>query len=368
MRLADYTRGRDNNFNLIRIAAALAVLVSHSFPLALGSKAVEPLGNLVGMSLGGVAVDIFFFTSGFLVTASLLTRQNVKQFAWARILRIYPALIVVVLLSVFGVGLFFTTQPATAYLADAKIYKYLLKSSTLIAGVNHLLPGVFENNPFKDAVNGSLWTMPYEVKMYIILACVWSIARLIPANKVKVFKIVLVLSAAVSGILLLLVHFKVVNTGGYFLKFFYMFFSGASFYILRDKIALSHALFFLFFLLLLVGALFNKHLFFVSYALVLGYCILYLAYIPSGTIRKYNELGDFSYGIYVYAFPVQQSIAALIPGVSAPAMMLYSSTVTLTLAVLSWLFVEKKALHLKEGWLNDRTSFAFPLCMPRSKN
>ncbi|WP_310600146.1 acyltransferase [Desulfobulbus sp.] len=367
MRLADYTQSRDNNFNLIRIAAALAVLVSHSFPLALGSKAVEPLVDLAGMSLGGVAVDIFFFTSGFLVTASLLTRQSVKQFAWARILRIYPALIVVVLLSVFGVGLFFTTQPTTTYLADAKIYKYLLKCSTLITGVNQHLPGVFENNPFKNSVNGSLWTMPYEVKMYIILACVWSIVRLIPANKVKVFKIVLVLSAAISGILLLLVHFHVVNTGGKSLKFFYMFFSGASFYILRDKIALSHTFFFLF-LLLLVGALFNKHLFFVSYVLVLGYCILYLAYIPSGIVRKYNDLGDFSYGIYVYAFPVQQSVAALIPGVSVPVMMLYSSVVTLTLAVLSWSFVEKKALHLKEGWLNHRTSFAFPLCMPRSKN
>ena len=102
-----------------------------------------------------------------------MTRQSVKQFVWARILRIYPALIVVVLLTVFGLGLFFTTQPTMAYLSDAKIYEYLLKSSTLIIGVSKSLPGelpgVFENNPYKNAVNGSLWTLPHELKMYIIL-------------------------------------------------------------------------------------------------------------------------------------------------------------------------------------------------------
>ncbi|MCL2457517.1 MAG: acyltransferase [Desulfobulbus sp.] len=375
MRLADYTQGRDNNFNLIRIAAAFSVLTSHSFPLALGPNAVEPIADILGMSLGMIAVDVFFFTSGFLVTASLLTRQNVKQFVWARVLRIYPALIVVVLLSVFGLGLFFTTQPTRAYLADAKIYEYVLKCSTLITGVNQHLPGVFENNPYKNSVNGSLWTMPYELKMYITLTCVWLIVQWIPANKVKVpvnkvkiFKVVLVLGAAISGMLLILVHFNMVNTGGKFLKFFYMFFSGASFYILRDRIILSHALFSLF-LLLLIGTIFNKHIFFVSYVLVLGYCILYFSYIPSGIVRKYNKLGDFSYGIYVYAFPVQQSVAALIPGVSPLVMFACSSIATMTLAVLSWTFVEKKALHLKEGWLNHhRMSFLFPLGLPRSKN
>jgi peptidoglycan/LPS O-acetylase OafA/YrhL len=366
MKLADCTHGRDNNFNLIRIAAAFAVLVSHSYPLALGPKAVEPLAELLGMTLGTIAVDVFFFTSGFLVTASLLMRQSVKQFVWARILRIYPALIVVVLLSVFGLGLFFTTQSSMAYLTDVKIYKYLIKCSTLITGVNQHLPGVFENNPFKNAVNGSLWTMPYELKMYIVLTGVWLIVQLIPVGRIKVFKIILVLSAVISWILLILVHFNVVNTGGKSLKLFYMFFSGASFYILREKIILSPILF-SFFLLLLVGSSFDRDIFFVSYVVVVGYFILYFAYVPSGIVRKYNNIGDFSYGVYVYSFPVQQSVAALIPGVSPLVMFAFSSIATLILAVLSWSFVEKSALHLKDCWLN-RTNLLFPLCMSRSKN
>ncbi|MCL2789676.1 MAG: acyltransferase [Desulfobulbus sp.] len=367
MRLADCARGRDNNFNLIRIAAAFAVLVSHSFPLALGPKVGEPLAAIVGLSFGRIAVDVFFFTSGFLVTASLVTRQSVKQFVWARILRIYPALLVVVLLSVFGLGLFFTTQPTVAYLVDVGIYKYLLKCSTLITGINDHLPGVFANNPYKNAVNGSLWTLPYELRMYVALVSVWLVVQLNPVNKVKIFKIILVLIAAISGILLILIHFEVINMKDNYPRFFYMFFSGASFYIVRDKIILSHTLFSLF-LLLLIGGLVNKHLFFVSYVLVLGYCILYCAYIPAGIVRKYNDLGDFSYGVYVYCFPVQQSVAALVPGISPLGMFAFSSIATLILAVFSWLLVEKKALHLKESWLNHRTGFLSPLRMSRSRN
>lgn len=367
IKLADCTHGRDNNFNLIRIAAAFAVLVSHSFPLALGPKAVEPLADILGMTLGTIAVDVFFFTSGFLVTASLLTRQSVKQFVWARILRIYPALLVVVLLSVFGVGLFFTTQSAGDYLTDTKIYKYILKCSTLITGVNQHLPGVFETNPFQRAVNGSLWTMPYELKMYIILTVAWLVMHLLPAGKIKVFKIVLVLSAAISGILVILVHFNVVNTGGKSLRLFYMFFSGASFYIMRERIVLSPILFSVF-LVSLLGSLVSKEIFFVSYVVVVGYCVLFFAYIPSGFIRKYNTMGDFSYGVYIYAFPVQQTVAALIPGVTPLVMFAWSSVVTLILASLSWSFVEKNALQLKDGWLNRQTSFAWPLGMSRSKS
>lgn len=367
-KLAEYTHGRDNNFNLIRIAAAFAVLVSHSFPLALGPKAVEPLADILGMTLGTIAVDVFFFTSGFLVTASLLTRRSVKQFVVARMLRIYPALLVVVLLSVFGLGLVFTTHSAAAYLTDAKIYKYILKCSTLITGVNQHLPGVFEANPFQKAVNGSLWTMPYELKMYLVLAVVWLLVHLLPAGKIKVFKIVLVLSAAISGILLLLVHFNVVHTGGKSLRLFYMFFSGASFYILRDRVVLSPLLFSVF-LISLLGSLLNKEIFFVSYVLVVGYCVLYLAYIPSGFVRRYNVIGDYSYGVYIYSFPVQQTVAALVPDVTPLLMFACSSVVTLILAALSWSLVEKNALQLKDGWLHRQPSVVWPsLGMSRSKS
>jgi len=135
MKLVDYAQSRDNNFNLIRIIAALSVLVSHSFVLATGNPNAVPLRASIGMTLGTFAVDAFFIVSGFLVTASLVNRQNIIDFVWARVLRIYPALLVMVLLTVFALGPYFTSEALSAYLVDHKTYQYLTKCSTLISGV-----------------------------------------------------------------------------------------------------------------------------------------------------------------------------------------------------------------------------------------
>ena len=90
MRLKDVADSRENNFNLLRIVAASAVLVSHSYPLSLGPKAAEPLSQSLGVTLGSVAVDVFFVVSGFLVTASLVRRQSSLDFIVGRFLRIFP--------------------------------------------------------------------------------------------------------------------------------------------------------------------------------------------------------------------------------------------------------------------------------------
>ena len=78
------------------------------------------------------------------------------------------------------------------------------------------------------------------------------------------------------------------------------------------------------------------------------YIVFYLAYIPKGRIRKFNTIGDYSYGIYIYAFPVQQSIIALFPYVKVYQMVILSLIVTLFLAYLSWQLVEEKAVDLKK--------------------
>ena len=123
-KLADFTEGRDNNFNLIRIVAALVVLITHSFALAAGTSAAEPFQKSLGMTTGSIAVDAFFITSGFLVTASLSKRRSVLDFVVARALRIFPALLVMLLLTVFGIGVFFTSMPVQGYLAAYKTYFY----------------------------------------------------------------------------------------------------------------------------------------------------------------------------------------------------------------------------------------------------
>ena len=116
--LSDLSSSRANNFNLIRFIAASMVIIYHSYPL---TGTIGGLLHEQGISLGHVAVDIFFVTSGFLITGSLVARKNLLAFVVARILRIYPALIVAVCFCVFIIGVYFTTQPIESYLSNPVI-------------------------------------------------------------------------------------------------------------------------------------------------------------------------------------------------------------------------------------------------------
>ncbi|MFZ6748896.1 acyltransferase family protein [Undibacterium sp. Ren11W] len=352
MKLSSVTSGKNNNYNLIRILAALAVLVGHSFALL---KQPEPLGQDLGISLGSIAVDLFFIASGFLVTGSLLQRQNLQEYLLARALRIFPGLLVVLLLSVFVLGAVFTSLTLTAYYSHPQTYYYLHKCLTLVTGAAYYLPGVFESNPYKGAVNGSLWTMVYEVKMYIFLAIFWAVCRVSKNHGLLLFRRLILLLATGAGIFSLVHYFSSAEhspADG----LFFMFFSGAAYAVLKDKVQLSARLFWPLCLALLGSAMLNQQAFFLVYQVSLAYILFYLAYVPAGLIRKYNVLGDYSYGVYIYAFPVQQSLIALYPAISVAVLTLLSGAVTLMLAVLSWYLIEQPALAFKGRFVARRQS------------
>lgn len=241
MRLVDLCAGKDNNLNLLRALAALSVLLSHSFALSSGSPATEPLRSLIGMTPGSIAVDVFFVISGFLVTASICRSQSLIDFVAARFLRIFPGLFVMLVLSVFGLGLAMTTLSPKAYLSSSATYSYFAWCLTLFRGVKYELPGVFEANPYRLAVNGSLWTLPYEVRMYAILGGSWLLCRLLSgAYQAKLFPIICIGAACTSGAYLLTRQTQS-GDGAQFIWLFFMFFTGASFFVLRKWIHLSGA-------------------------------------------------------------------------------------------------------------------------------
>jgi len=350
--LSCFLESRDNNFNLIRFIAAFGVLLSHSYALSIGNNSKEPFKQLVNMSFGHIAVDIFFISSGFLIANSLFLKKNLTTFLWARFLRIYPGLFVAVLFCVFIVGTYFTSYSLVQYLTDSQTYFFLFKNTVLFFGEEPRLPGVFESLPWPGVVNGSLWTLPFEVKAYCLLVFFSIVINrlLIWSNGMLNERLVYLLIPVIGMLIYIINYFYTFLPISYFasedFRLYSLFFIGTACYIFKDSLVLSERIFYPVLFILFISSI-NTELFFIVYNLTIFYVIFYIAYIPRGYIRKFNQYGDYSYGIYIYAWPVQQSVIAFIPELGVLALCIYSFIVTIFLSYFSWHLIEKKALKLK---------------------
>lgn len=337
-------RGRDNNFNLLRMIAASAVLVSHSWPLALGRGTPEPLEFATGYKLGTTAVILFFAISGFFITKSFDRRASLADFAIARLFRIYPALIVVLLLTLLVLGPLFTALPLPAYVADYHTWTYV-PHNLLLRHPQWTLPGVFEQNRGGPAINGSLWTLFYEVSCYgLVVLC--GLAGLL-----RPMRFTIVLIAAVLPLWLV----PQVETGGLLGAASILtlpFALGAAAYVYRRHIPVSFPLA----AALVAAAVLSvgSPIYPFAHALALSYSALWFGLARLPGLRAYNRLGDYSYGMYIYAFPVQQMTVALAHPASPVALALISFVPTLVLAVASWSLIEAPALdrrhHVLDRW------------------
>ncbi len=344
--LSQYADVRDNNFNLLRFLAATLVIYTHSYYLTPGANlGMEPLNQLIGTSFGAVAVDVFFITSGYLISKSFMRRDNVIAFLYARVLRIFPALIIAVLFCVFIIGPIFTQLPLNDYFRDSSIYTFTLHNAALLGfDLEYGLPGVFKDLPH-HTVNGSLWTLPWEVWLYISVA-VFGTAGIFHNKKLLTGLAVLTMVLyLVNSNLELFEQRRVVR----FLRLFAMFYAGVFFYINRSRIpldwriALGSAI--------LPISLVNTPLFGYLFAPALAYLVFAFSYLPSGKIRNFNRFGDYSYGLYIYAFPVEQAVASLVPGVRPIPMFIIAFFVTLALSYLSWNLIERPALARKNTYV-----------------
>ncbi|MFK7963125.1 MAG: acyltransferase family protein [Burkholderiaceae bacterium] len=337
---------RENNFNLMRMVAAWAVLVSHSFFLTTGRVEAEPLYEQTGMTLGTIAVHCFFVLSGFLVSNSLLQRRELISYAFARVLRVMPALAVMLVVTVFFVGPLLTQWSLSEYLTSVETWRYFTQNLFLYGGVAWHLPGVFENNPHPLTVNGSLWTITHEVRFYTVLALIWAVAGFANfRDRVHWLKICVLLGMIVCAGQVLLWHFGLIAESQS-ARLGFMFLSGVAYKLYGEHIRLGWSLF-CFLVVLLALASLHATTFLLVYLLALPYLLLCLAYLPRGLILGYNKLGDYSYGLYVYAFFVQQSVITIFPGIEVPALVGLASLVSIALASLSWHLIEHPALQRK---------------------
>jgi peptidoglycan/LPS O-acetylase OafA/YrhL len=328
---------RDNNFNLIRMLAAGAVLVSHAYPIARGTGAIEPLASSLGISLGTVGVLVFFAISGYFISQSY-DRRRPAEFWAARLLRIYPGLLAALLLTVLMLGPAFTELPIGTYLTDTKTWLYTPYNLSLLR-LQYDLPSVFAANPYPGTINGSLWTLVYEVGCYGMVAALAGLGITATHGRFVAFLLTyLVLIAAVKVLGLTAMLGRVAGAELLTLPFVI----GMTFYHFRHRIrftlggcALVGCL-----ALLAQGGVCARE----AVTTFCCYLVFYLGYLPFRPLRAYNRVGDYSFGTYIYAFPCEQVGAALLRGVSPFGLIVVSLPVTLALAVSSWHFVESRML------------------------
>lgn len=329
--LADGASQRDNNFNLMRLFAAWLVIYGHSYAVT-ASPGPDLIQQVVQIRFAGaVAVDMFFLISGFLIAASF-ERNRLRDYLAARALRIFPALIVCVSLSVFVLGALLTTSPD--YWQSSQTWKYLLRNITLDKA-QYFLPGVFEDLPNK-AINGSIWSLPVEFRLYLLLA-VLGMARLLRGWRYNTLAVI----GLVAGFMFIdvasLPPWKASNL--WCLAFFA---TGVFAWVNRARIPLAWPL-----LVVALGAaaaMRGTTYFHIAYFVALSYTTFFVAYVPKLPRIRHH---DISYGLYLYGWPSQQLVLHFAPG-SGPLFNTFWATLLAgTLAALSWRFVERPALRFK---------------------
>lgn len=339
---------RKNNYDFIRFIAALLVIIAHAYPLTSHSGEFFLELSNGQMNLGALAVATFFVISGFLITQSYDRNPDIIKYFKARILRIYPALIMATIFGVFVIGLMVTTLPKTEYLTNSDTYNYL--KVIFLFPMEWTLPGVFESSSFNQSINGSLWTLPYEIICYVFVVVTGVLGAL--KNKYIVLSFFL-FSLYIKNYLILVIptDFAWVYLPDFFNLFPY-FAAGMVIYAFRDDIILNKQYALLSLALLVISFIFGG---FVTVFTIFGsYLIVYIAYSKKLKFYNFAKFGDFSYGLYIYAFPIQQSVTYFISDISVFTNIIISIPLTLIVSYCSWHLIEKPAMKLKNKTFKNK--------------
>ncbi|MFD1344661.1 acyltransferase family protein [Litorisediminicola beolgyonensis] len=333
MTLGDRAVGRDNHFTLIRLLAATGVLVSHAFPLADGRDRPwrEPLLELTGIPLGNHCVFVFFAISGFYVTRSFDQRRSVPEYVSARLLRLYPALAVNLGLTVLVLGLWVTTAPPGIYWDTAA--RFLETNLTFRFGAQMTLPGVFETAPWGPPVNNVLWSLYYEIVCYGAVLLVGMIGLFRTEGGLRIASLVAVALCLWGG-----EEMRLTWVG---LPFAY----GAALYAWRDRVPMWPLA-----VLALGGAAAlaqGTALYLPLLQATLAYGVLVAGLWPAPRLLPFNRLGDYSYGVYIYAWPLQQLSLTHLGAETPGGVIAIALPLALLCAVASWHLVERPALGLR---------------------
>lgn len=331
---------KKNNFTIIHIVAALMVLVGHQFVLMGQSQLI-----FFGMDMHGLGVRILFMVSGYLVSASYFRSKNPAEYIWKRLSRLYPPLIVCLCITIIVLR-FFSDTPETYWKSAIEYFLYNLEMRPKFN-----LDGVFMNNPYPIGVNGSLWTLPIEIACYFLLIPFLEIFRLLKKKS-------LVLASIFSGAMLLClscfdrwrvtdgsnISFVFWDTDWLNLSSLGLFFLiGVNAQILELKKICDIQIGVL---VVVIHACLPYNMKYMLSPYVISYIVLSFGLIQQPLFHKYVKK-DICYGLYLYAFPIQQMIIDIIIvkhsiQLSPYLMCLISIIIVMTIAMIEYHFIEER--------------------------
>lgn len=344
---------KSNSIGILRLLLAVIVVSWHC--QVVGHVGYDPIDLLSHQrySTGAMAVDGFFAFSGFLITASFIRLNSLKAFLWHRVLRIFPAYWVCLLLSTITLPLIFGVQIDWTYLwANAfevalatlrpilrQVFKFTGDYPILmqIVGGEDAIPGVFETNNFTQDINGSLWTLHFEFRLYVVVGLLGVIGLL------RKWLILLVVAISWAGFIYLFATLPPGNAHALaWPRTTVHFFLGMAVYLYQPRFQTRWAV------LLAILAIVSIH--FDVYAVIGPLAVTYGMFWLARVLPFQNTFKnrDYSYGVYIYSFPVQQLLTHW--GINNHGFAVYfplSVVASMVLAITSWHLIEKPALMLK---------------------
>lgn len=323
---------RANSFDAIRLCAALFVLAGHSFVLT-----GNPAPLFLGTGLHVLGVQIFFAISGYLITKSVLRDRRPFAFFVKRALRILPALWICILLTIVLLAPF-SHLPVGEYFGHQQVRQYL---SNLVLKVNYSLPGVFADNMPSNAVNGSLWSLPAEVMMYGLAFVGVALGRIGIIGITVAFAAFSFMPDSFRHTVVWSVYLDHLPPVGSF------FIAGMWLAVLDKKapVTLEYGMVAFATLFLTTGTPIEPFI----RPIATAYFVVALGLQFSNVSARLSQIGDLSYGTYLYAFPVQQAIIALgFAGGSGARLSFIATPIVLTFAAVSWRLIEQPALKWKD--------------------
>lgn len=325
------TSRNSNSFDALRLTAAFMVLWSHHF-VFVGATETK---TLLGFSPSAIGVNIFFAISGYLNAKSAIGGTSCWRFLVRRARRIFPALFAFAIFCVV-LGSLVTETPHEFW---GPTPDFVYRNTTMLFGIRYSLPGVFDANTFPNVVNGSLWTLPNEIKLYIYLAILAAISRYRALALLVILTIALFTFFAAEAVL--------TDQTGQFNKLAILFVTGALFALIEKLWNFRTS----FVVLVAVSAVYCATAGLAALLPGMACLAILIGSVPAPRILRPPV--DISYGIYLYAFPIQQFVSTFSQDFWPT--LIASACLTIIAAILSALFVEQPAIR----------SYAMPTLRPR---